>query len=113
MIKLQLARWQVGLAVPRKLGRQSLEAVLGGGTPIAQRDPAAASQQALERALQRLGVSSPPHGRRAGGHIDAARIAATVDCAAITTEAAADAFDLDFLALEGHTVQVWLARALA
>ncbi len=110
VIRLHLARWQVGLGVPRRLGRRSLEEVLGGETPIAQRDPEAASQQALERAVKRFGLSARPRGRRARGHIDAARIAATVDCAALTTEAAAKAFDLEFLALEGHTVQVWLAQ---
>ena len=108
VISLHLARWQVGLAVPRKLGRGSLEAVLAGDTPIAQRDSGAASQQALERALVRLGLGSPAPGRRSAGHIDAARLAATLDCAAVTTEAAADAFELRFLPLEGHTVQVWL-----
>jgi DNA-binding XRE family transcriptional regulator len=110
VIKLHLARWQVGLAVPPKLGRRSLQDVIGGATPIAQRDAAAASQQALQRALSSLGLTSAPPGLRATGHIDAARIAATLDCAAVTTEAAAHAFDLRFLALEGHTVQVWLAE---
>jgi molybdate-binding protein len=33
-----------------------------------------------------------------------------LDCVAVTTEAAADAFGLRFLALEGHTVQIWVAR---
>ncbi len=110
VIRLHLARWQVGLAVPRRLRNRSVEAVLGGETPIAQRDRAAASQQALERALARFGLASPRRGRRADGHIDAARIAAILDCAAITTEGAADAFDLRFLALEGHTVEIWLAE---
>jgi DNA-binding XRE family transcriptional regulator len=110
VIRLHLARWQVGLAVSPRLGHPSLEDVLEGGTPIAQRDPEAASQQALERAVERFGLSARPSGRRAGGHIEAARIAATLDCAALTTEAAAHAFDLEFLALEGHTVQIWLAQ---
>ena len=110
VVRLHLARWQAGLAVPRGIAPHSLEGVLAIGTPIAQRDPGAASQQALDRAVARLGAPAPPAGRDATGHIDAARIAAMLDCAAVTTEAAADAFGLGFVALEDHTVQVWLAR---
>jgi len=88
----------------------SLEAVLRRRVPIAQRDPAAASQQAFERTSAKAGITQPPPGPRATGHIDAARIAATVNGAAITTEAAAHAFDLRFLALEDHTVELWLAE---
>jgi transcriptional regulator with XRE-family HTH domain/molybdate-binding protein len=110
VVRLQLARWQVGLATSPKLARESLEAFLVGDAPIVQRDPGAASQQALERTVARLGVDMPSPRLRAAGHIDAARTAAMLDCAAVTTEAAADAFGLRFLALEGHTVQIWLAR---
>lgn len=110
VIRLQFARWEVGLAVSRRLERRSIGSLLGGGTSIAQRDPAAASQQALERATARLGLPSAPGGVRAAGHIEAARIAATLDCGAVTTEAAAGAFDLRFLALEDHTVQIWVAK---
>ena len=84
--------------------------LLQGEVPIAQRDPAAASQQALERAVLSVGSASPPPGPGAVGHIDAARIAATLDCAAVTTEAAARALDLSYFALENHTVQIWLAE---
>ncbi len=116
VIRLHLARWQVGLGLAGRLRRRSLEALLAGKTPIAQRDAAAASQQALERALARVGVGvgvgavRPLRGPLASGHIEAARIAATLDCAAVTTEAAARAFGLDFLPLEEHVVQIWLAR---
>ena len=77
---------------------------------MAQRDGAAASQQAFERASARAGVTPPSSGPRASGHIDAARIAATLDGAAVTTEAAARAFGLRFLALEDHDVEIWFAR---
>ncbi len=110
IVRFHLARWQVGLAVSPKLRRRSLDALLSGSTPIAQRDPAAASQQALSRAAAKAGVASLPGGPRAAGHIEAARIAAALDCAAITTEAAAGAFGLRFLALECHAVQIWLAE---
>ncbi len=109
VIRLHLARWQVGLALAPALRRRSLEALLRGKAPIVQRDPAAASQQALERAAVRAGVATPP-GPVAGGHIEAARTAVTLGCAAVTTEAAAHAFGLHFLALEEHVVQIWLAE---
>ena len=110
VVRLHMARWQVGLAVSPALGRKSLEALLRGKAPVVQRDAAAASQQALARAAAKLGLSALPRGPRAGGHIEAARLAATLGCAAVTTEAAARAFELRFLALEEHAVQIWLAR---
>lgn len=110
VLRLHLARWQVGLAVAPALARRSLESLLGGKAPIVQRAPAAASQQALARAAAKLGLSTLPRGPRAGGHIEAARLASTLGDAALTTEAAARAFGLGFLALEEHAVQIWLAR---
>jgi DNA-binding XRE family transcriptional regulator len=110
VVRLHLARWQVGLGLAGPVRSRSLEDVLAGKAPIAQRDPAAASQQALERAAAKAGTGGPPRGPRAGGHIEAARIAATLGCAALTTEAAARAFGLHFLPLEEHVVQIWLAR---
>lgn len=110
VIRWHLARWQVGLATAPTLPNHSLEAILTARAPIAQRDPAAASQQALTRATRKAGITDPPPGPRATGHIDAARIAATINGAAVTTEAAARAFDLPFLALEDHTVELWLAQ---
>ena len=105
-----LARWQVGLAVPAKLGRQSLEAVLSSGLPVTQRDPAATSQQAFERARTAAGVGPLPAAPLASGHLDAARIAAVLGGVAVSTEGAARAFDLGFLALETHLVEVWVAE---
>jgi hypothetical protein len=84
--------------------------VLQRKTPIAQRSAAAASQQAFERATARAGIDRLPPGPLATGHIDAARIAAAINGAAVTTEAAARAFDLRFLALEDHTVEIWVAQ---
>jgi len=108
VIRFHLARWQVGVALAPALRSRSLEALLRGKAPIVQRDPAAASQQALQRAADRAGIPPPP-GPVAGGHIEAARIATTLGCAAVTTEAAARAFGLRFLPLEEHVVQIWLA----
>lgn len=110
VVRWHLARWQVGLAVAPKLRGRSLEAVLEGRASITQRDPAAASQQAFERARIAAGIERLPPGPRASGHLDAARIAAILDGAAVTTEGAARAFDMRFLALEGHVVEVWVAE---
>ncbi len=110
VIRWQLAHWQVGLAAVPKLRDRSLEALLRSDVPLAQRDPAAASQQALERARAAVGIGRAPPGPRASGHLDAARLAATLEGAAITTEGAAQAFDLRFLALEDHVVEIWAAE---
>jgi transcriptional regulator with XRE-family HTH domain len=104
--RLHLARWQVGVAVAPDRRARSLDAVLSGAVPIVQRDPAAASQQALERAAGPRSLRGP----RAEGHLAAARIAAVLGCAAVTTESAARAFGLRFHPLEEHVVQVWLAE---
>jgi hypothetical protein len=109
VVRLHLARWRVGLGVASQRRARSLPALLAGSVPIAQRDAAAASQQALVRAAAKAGAPAPP-GPRAGGHIDAARLAATLGCAAVTTESAARAFGLHFLPLEEHAVQMWLAE---
>lgn len=110
VVRLHLARWRVGVAAAPSLRRRSLEALLHGKAPIVQRDPSAASQQAFERAAAEAGRSAPAPGPRASGHIEAARIASTLGCAAVTTEAAARAFDLRFIALEEHAVEIWLAE---
>lgn len=104
-----LARWQVGLAVAPKLSRHDFAAILARQTTVVQRDPAAASQQAFERARDAAGFR-PRDGPRATGHLDAARIAATVEGAGVTTEGAARAFGLAFKALETHVVEIWTAE---
>jgi DNA-binding XRE family transcriptional regulator len=105
-----IARWRVGLAIARDDAGQSLEAVLSSQVPIAQREPAAASQQAFERARLATGTQAPPAGPTASGHLEAARLAATLGGAGVTNEAAARAFGLRFLALEDHVVELWAAE---
>lgn len=104
-----VARWQVGLAVGPSLHGQSFEAVLASKVPIAQRDPAAASQRAFERARSAAGVEAAA-GPLAAGHLDAARLASIVKGAAVTNEAAAAAFGLRFMPLEEHDVELWIDR---
>lgn len=108
--RVHLARWQVGVGIAPEVGRRSLEDLLQGDVPIVCRDPAAASQQAFDRAVARVGGAEPAGTRHAGGHIDAARLAAALRGAGITNEAAARAFGLRFAALEDHVVEIWLDR---
>jgi hypothetical protein len=105
VVRLHLARWRVGVGVAAGLRARSLDEVLGGSVAIVQRDPAAASQQALQRAAAARSLPGP----LAAGHLEAARLAATLDCGAVTTESAARAFGLHFHPLEEHVVQIWLA----
>jgi hypothetical protein len=108
VVRWHLARWQVGLAVPHQFRAHSFESVLLSDLPIVRRDPAATSQQAFDRARIAAGIGPLAPGLQATGHLDAARLAATVGAAAVTTEGAARAFDLSFVALEDHVVEVWI-----
>ena len=110
VVRWHVARWQVGIAVVPALREHSLEGVLASGVPVAQRDHAAASQQAFERARIAAGIEQAPVGPRASGHLDAARLAATLAGAGVTTEGAARAFNLRFLALEDHAVELWVGE---
>ena len=89
VVRWHLARWQVGLAVAPKLPVARSRPCLRSKVPVVQRDPAAASQQAFERARVAAGIGPLPPGPHATGHLDAARIAAILDGAAVTTEGAA------------------------
>ncbi len=109
VVRLQLARWQVGLGIASGLSARSLTACLEQSVPLVQRHHSAASQQALRRAACVLGRGLP-RGLVASGHADAARAAAGLGCAAITTEGAALGSGLRFEPLELHTVEIWLER---
>ena len=113
VVRLHLARWQVGIGHPPGFEPKRLESLFDAGLPVVQRDPAASSQQAFRRAAAGLGSGEPPQGPLAEGHIDAARTAAILGCAAVTTESAARAFELGFLPLEEHTVEIWVAERWA
>ena len=119
--RVHLARWRVGLGVPVGARLASLEAALRAPIPIVQRDPAAASQQAFERARDSLepqrpseAIPRPKATARAApvapGHLEAARLAAALGGAAVTNEAAARALGLAFIALEEHAVELWVDR---
>jgi DNA-binding XRE family transcriptional regulator len=111
VVRWHLARWQVGLGIAPALGAGgSLASVLAADVPVVQRDPAAASQQAFEKAARDAGMPASRLGPRAAGHLDAARMAAMLGGIGVTNESAARAFGLGFLALADHTVEVWLAE---
>jgi putative transcriptional regulator len=107
VIRLQLARWQVGLGLAPGLKARTLAACLEQKVPIVQRQESAASQQALRRAVSVLGYELPG-GVVTSGHFDATRAAVGLGCAAITTEGAALMSGLRFVPLEFHTVEIWL-----
>lgn len=109
LIRWRFAGWQVGLAAAATVRQPSLRALLTGTVPVAQREPAAASQQALERVRAGAGLLEPLSGPVTSGHIEAARTAAMLGCGALTTESAARAFGLHFDALEEHVVEIWIA----
>lgn len=109
VIRMQLAHWQVGLGLAPGLSARSLTACLEQAVPIVQRQDSAASQQALLRAAASLGRDLTT-GPVASSHVEAARAAARLGCAAITTEGAAVAGGLRFASLETHTVELWLGR---
>ena len=109
--RVHLARWQVGLAAPVGMRRASIEALVDGGFPIVQRDRGARSQRAFERALVAAGLELPEATTIASGHLAAARTAAILSGAAVTTEGAARAFGLQFVPLEEHVVEIWVAEA--
>jgi transcriptional regulator with XRE-family HTH domain len=108
--RVHLARWQVGLAVSPGVGEASLELAAHADFPLIQRPHSARSQRAFERALGVAGLGSPRTGPIASGHLAAARAASLLRGAAVTTEGAARAFGLRFLALEEHIVQLWVAE---
>lgn len=116
VVRWHVARWRVGLAAPPGTRGRSLAALLTSAKVIVQREAGAASQQAFERAAAvgvREGRQRSPTRRpatlTAAGHLEAARLAAALGGAGVTTEASAGAFGLRFLPLEEHVVELWAA----
>lgn len=107
--RVHVARWRVGLGVAPEHDRGALEPLLAG-VPIVQREPSAASQQALVRAA---GDLLPAPAARAAGHVPAARHAALAGWAAVTFEPAALQHGLGFVPLETHVVELWIAAGEA
>lgn len=104
-----LARWRVGLACLPGM-RIDLERLAKGTLTSTRRDPEAEITRALERKLEELGGGSRIKGPSVTSHLDAARRVSygAVDVA-LTMEAAARAFGLDFVELEEHVCELRLA----
>jgi DNA-binding XRE family transcriptional regulator len=110
VLRVHLARWRVGVAARAGRRRASLEALCARGAAVVQRDGGASSQQALLRAVRRLGAE-PPRGPLAAGHLDAARrVAVGAAPGAVTMEPAALALGLAFEPLEEHAAELWVAE---
>lgn len=108
-----LARWRVGIA-HASARALSLGEVAGGSLVFARRDPGAAVQGALMRALRDEVPSVHLSGPIAASHLDAARRVSlgAVD-GAVTIEPCARAYELAFEPLEAHRVQLWVAEEFA
>jgi DNA-binding XRE family transcriptional regulator len=106
MLRWRLAAWEVGLAAVSG-APLDLEPVAAGRLRVARREPGAAAQQALERAVARLGAPVHTRGPLAAGHLDAARrvVYGTADVA-VTMRAAAIAYGLEFAPIERHVVEL-------
>lgn len=104
-----LARWQVGLASPRRGGPPSVAEIADRRLRVVQRDDGAGSQRAFVRALRAAGRLPDLPGPVAGGHVDVARrVVEGAGVAGVTMEAAACAFGLGFAPLEVHDVELWI-----
>ena len=104
----RLAAWQVGIAFAPELGHPSLEAFAKGQIEVAQREETAASQQAFLRTLKQHREAPPVGGPVVAGHLEGARRTAVTRTAAVSMEPAAQAFQLAFLPLETHVVDLWI-----
>jgi transcriptional regulator with XRE-family HTH domain len=110
-LRVHLARWRVGLAAPQGSPRGWWTAALEGRTPVIQREPGAAAQDAFERAARTR--RRPIPGPRVSGHLPAARCCAATGLPAVTIEPAAAAASVAFHALETHTVELWVPEERA
>jgi DNA-binding XRE family transcriptional regulator/molybdate-binding protein len=109
VLRLHLARWQVGLARAGHRRARTLADFAGRRARVIQREPGASSQKAYLHALAREGMDPPP-GPIATGHLDVARRVAIGASGGVTIEPAALAHGLEFLALEEHAVEIWIDR---
>jgi DNA-binding XRE family transcriptional regulator len=101
-----LARWRVGLACLPGV-RIDLEKLARGTLTTTRRDPDAEVHRALERRLSDFGGVSRIKGPSVASHLDAARrVSYGAVEVALTMEAAARAFGLDFLELEEHVSEL-------
>lgn len=106
VLRVALARWRVGLAAPRGSRRDWWRSALSGRSPVIQREPGAAVQEAFERAA--CSRKRPVAGPRVNSHLAAGRLSVATDLPAVTIEPAAAAVGAAFHAIETHDVELWV-----
>jgi DNA-binding XRE family transcriptional regulator/molybdate-binding protein len=105
-LRLQLARWRVGVASRGRRPRPIAE-LCGRRLRVVQREEGASSQKAFAAAVAAEGLPLPK-GPLATGHLEAARRVSHGAAAAVTMEPAALRLRLAFLPLEEHVAEVWV-----
>lgn len=108
----RLARWRVGLVGPPGAAEGWWHDALTGRVRVAQREPGAVVQAALERAVTQAGGELPV-GPVVTGHVEAAQRARLDGLVALSIEPVAQAAGLAFHPLEAHVVQLWVAAEWA
>ncbi len=106
-LRVQLARWRVGLAVGS--GAPSLTELAELRLPVVQREAGASSQRAFANAMSAAGATELPPGPVERGHLEVARRVALGAAAGVTMEPAALAHGLGFAPLEEHSSELWVA----
>ncbi len=107
-LRLQLARWRVGVACRGRHARSVAE-LCERRTRVVQREAGASSQKAFAAAVAAEGGPTPP-GPVAGGHVEVAQRVAHGASAGVTMEPAAIHWQLAFAPLEAHVAEIWIAE---
>jgi DNA-binding XRE family transcriptional regulator len=105
-LRLQVARWRVGLA-SRGSRPRSVAELCRRGARVVQREDGASSQKALVAAVAAEG-GGPLDGPRASSHLEVARRVADGAPAGVTMEPAALQHGLAFCPLEEHVAELWV-----
>lgn len=106
IVRLRLARWQVGLCAPREGGSGWWKEALSGRVAVVQREDGAVAQLAFTSAV---GLGERVAGPRVGSHLAAAHRSVIAGMPAVTIEPAALAVGAAFHPLEVHEAELWCA----
>lgn len=106
VVRIHMASWRVGLALPVDAPIGWVRSVRRGDLPVVQREDGAAVQRTFEDAFAGSGIP----GRRVGGHVEAARCAVAMGVPAVTIEPAALAVGAGFHDLGRHVAELWIDR---
>ena len=105
-LRIEVARWRVGIAQRGRRARSVAE-LCARGARVVQREAGASSQKALAAAVAAQGAPAL-RGPIAEGHLEVARKVAGGATAGVTMEPAALQFGLAFGALEEHVAELWI-----